>query len=1186
MKTDFLNGYGRPFIRRSMWRSMKIVLFMLFVSFHAYAQAEDGNKNGITVVCENATLEQVINTIEKQSNYLFVLNDNVNIRHKVSIDAQNGTIKSILDGLFKGTAITYQIDGDHILVYKNTEGARTSLQTAQQTGKIRGVVLDENGEPVIGVNVFVKNTANGTITDIDGAFSIDANLGVTLVVSYVGYITREVKVTNQNMLKIVMKEDAQLLDDVVVIGYGTVKKRDLTGSVATVSGDNLKANPVADITQAIQGRLAGVVITAQDGRPGATMDIRVRGGGSVTQSNAPLYIVDGMPVESISDIPASQIKSIDVLKDASSTAIYGARGANGVILVTTNAADSERSSVTYEGYIQVKSVAKTYDVLNAQNYVLNTWSYAAAQGVGYQNGVEEYFGLGANNGNHYSDYANMTAHNYTDDLLRTVITQSHNLSINGAGEKTKYLFMINYMNDPGIKINSSYDRINATLKLNHQLFSNFKVGFDVRFTQTNKKGNEGNTILSKAFMYKPIDNPLGTGNFAGFGNGDVNIDNAYNPVEVTNSYKNLIKNNTVRGLFTASWEVIKGLTVNEDFSIAGTWGHSKSYNNGETSASSYKYGELKKKDGYSWRNAVTINYQVQGLGDKHDLSILLGNENLYSVSNENKIYGTGYASSFDFDRVFGMINMTDGTKDSFGNTEGTPNITRSFFGRANYSYLDRYLLTATFRTDGSSKFAQNNRWGYFPAAAFAWRVIDEPFMQSAKSWLDNLKLRISYGTSGSDNISSQLWEETWTSGTIIWNNESLTSYAPAGMLANPDLKWETTISRNLGLDFGFLNNRLSGTLDFYWNTTKDLLIYVPIDASTGYTYQYQNIGRTSNKGVELALNYDIVRTKNFNLNVAATYNYNHNNIDELNENVATQYNTNWASSALRPTYDYEFKEGKPVGVVRGFINNGFYTLDDFIVTEHNGKHIYRLKEGIPDLNTSLIGRYYGQSNFTTDGCAAFPGAIKLHDADGSGTVDEEDVVDLGEITPKHTGGLNINMTYKNFDFSAGLTYAIGGKVYNALAMSNMYGNIDNTIGANRMKFIESSYKIYDVDANGNLQAVTDPTALAVLNANAKYALPYYERGLVLSNWVEDASYLRLNTLTLGYTLPAQWIKKIGLGYARIYVTGGNLFCITGYSGLDPEVNTNGSYGGFPTLGLDYYTYPRSRTFTVGLKLTL
>lgn len=1186
MKNNLYQEFIVPF--KHSFRVMRNAFLALFLFVGTTYATESYSQNmRVTVVSSSITTGQVLSEIEDQTDYLFVYDVNeVNLDRNVNVRAENRPVSEVLDEVFEGTDVDYAMEGKNIMLMKRSKKA--SPASAQQTSgnTIKGVVTDANGEPIIGANIMVEGTTTGTITDFDGRFTLDVPENATLQISYIGFVSQNVKVGNKKDFTIKLVEDSQALDEVVVIGYGTVKKRDLTGSVATISGEKLKANPVADVSQAIQGRLAGVVVTAQDGRPGASMDIRVRGGGSVTQSNAPLYVVDGIPVESLSDIPASQIKSIDVLKDASSTAIYGARGANGVILVTTYGADSEHSSVTYEGYVQLKSVAKTYDVLDAQDYILNTWSYAAAQGVGYQNGVEEYFGLGSAYGNHYYDYANMDVHNYTDDLLRTVVSQSHNLSVNGGGNKTKYLFMINYLGDPGIKINSSYERINATLKLNHQLFSNFKIGFDVRYTQTKKEGKEGTTTLSKAFMFKPIDTPLGNGNFAGFGNGDVNVDESYNPVDVTNSYDATNKLNTIRGLFTANWNVFKGFTINEEFSITGNWGFEKEYNNGQTSASSYKYANLTRKDGYSWRNALTLNYEVQGLSDKHKLSILLGNENLYSKDSNSNIYGTGYPNSFDADTAFGMINMTDGTKDSFGNTEGTPNITRSFFGRVNYSFLDRYLLTATFRTDGSSKFAQNHRWGYFPAAAFAWRIIDEPFMESTRRWLDNLKLRLSYGTSGSDNISSQLWEETWTSGIIIWDNSSLTSYSPAGMLSNPDLKWETTISRNLGLDFGFLGNRLSGSVDLYWNTTKDLLIYVPIDASTGYTYQYQNIGRTSNKGIEVALNYDIIRTDKFNLNISATYNYNHNNIDDLNDNVATQYNTNWASNALRPTYDYNFKEGKPVGVVRGFINDGFYTLNDFIITEQNGVYTYKLKEGIPDLNTSLIGRYYGQDNFTKDGCSAFPGAIKLRDTDKNGVVDENDAVDLGEITPKHTGGFNINMTYKNFDFSAGFTYAIGGKVYNALAMSNMYGNIDNSIGANRMEFIKDCYKIYDVDSEGNLQAITDPDKLAVLNANAKYALPYYERGLVLSNWVEDASYLRLNTLTLGYTLPEKCVKKIGLSNLRFYVTGGNLFCITGYSGLDPEVNTNGNYNGFPTLGLDYYTYPRSRTFTFGLKLTL
>ncbi len=1148
----------------------------------------------VTISRNKATVKQVLADIEKQTNYLFIYGQDVNVDRTVSVDAKKMSVSKVLNKVFKGEGVKYTLRGNHIVLTR-TSSSTPNQSTAKSGGQpkqaiqkkhVQGRVVDENGEPMIGVTI----TSNGqpvAVTDANGNYSIAAvDPSSSISFSYVGYLDKQISVANGSRFNVTMNEDRAQLDEVVVVGYGTMKKRDLTGSVSSISNDAITSNPVADVGQAIQGKLAGVSVTVQDGRPGANMDIRVRGGGSVTQSNAPLYIVDGTPVSSLSDIPASQIKSIDVLKDASSTAIYGARGANGVILVTTYGTDFQKSSITYEGYMQIKSAAKTYDVLDAQDYILHNWSYATALGKSYQNGVESYFGLGSDNGNHYNEYAGVKAHDYTDDLLRTVVTQSHNLTINGYGDKTKYIVMANFIGDPGIKINSSYNRVNATFKLTHQLFSNLKLGFDFRFRQSNLKGYETSTTLSKAFMYRPIDNPLGTGNFAGFGNGDINVDPSYNPVDVTNSYKNLTKSNMVTGLVNATWNIFKGLTLREEFSIDGSWGYTRNYNNGETSASTFKYGEQRKADGYGWRNTLTLTYDVQGLGKNHSLSVLAGNENLYSRSNYDRIYGSGYVASFDYDRVFGMINMTDGTRDAFGNTIGTPNITHSWFGRVNYSYLDRYLLTATFRADGSSKFTSNNRWGFFPAAAFAWRIIDEPWMEQARSWIDNLKLRLSYGTSGSDNISSQLWEETWTSGTLLWNNETKTTYAPAGMKSNPDLKWETTISRNLGFDFAFLKGRLNGSLDLYWNTTKDLLIYVPIDASTGYTYQYQNVGKTSNKGVELALNYDIYRTKDFDINMSLTYNYNHNNIDELNENVSTLYSTNWASSSLRPSDDYEFRVGEPVGLVRGFVYDGFYTLDDFNVTQQDGKWVYSLKPGVIDMNNDLVGRYYGQGNFTTDGCAAFPGAIKLKDTNDDGTIDDKDVVDLGHITPEHTGGFNINLRYKNWDFSAGFTYALGGHVYNALAMSSMQGNVDVGIGSNKLAFMKDTYKIYDVNANGDIEAVTDPSKLAQINAGAKYALPYYERGLVLSNWFEDASYLRCSTLTLGYTLPKSLISKIKLSDMRIYATAGNLFVLTGYSGLDPEVNSMASRGGFPTIGLDYYTYPRARTFTFGIKVTL
>lgn len=1054
-----------------------------------------------------------------------------------------------------------------------------------QSNKVTGMVVDQSGQAVIGASVLVVGTKVGTITDLDGKFMLlSVGQNAKIKVSFIGYMSQTITVVGKNVIHVKMIEDAAKLDEVVVIGYGSVKKRDLTGAVASVNSETLVANPVSDVSQALQGHLPGVTVVAQDGRPGATVSIRVRGGGSITQSNDPLFVVDGFTVSTLSDIPADQIESIDVLKDASSTAIYGARGANGVILVTTKGAKAGKVKVTYSGYLQVKTAAKTLKVLNAQQYIYHNWAYATALGESYANGVAEYFGLGSNNHNHYDDYANVSAHNYTDDMLRTSYSNSQNLSITAGTEKTKIAFFFDYIKDPGIKINSGYDRFNATLKVQQELLKNLKLNFDIRYKEDKLLGKDYSTngkgsLMSHAYAFRPIDNPLGTGDFSAFGNGDVNVDNTYNPVSLTNDVINQTKKQKVRGLLSLDWEIIKGLTARTELNLNRDYSEGKYYEDGLTNG--YKYAKLTQGNGWGVRSATTLNYKVQGLSKDHNLSFLLGHEVMASKSNSSYMTGAGYTDSFDFDKAFGLINMTDSSLglDTYGNTIGTPSKTLSFFSRANYSFKDRYLFTATFRADGSSKFAPDHRWGYFPAGAFAWRISDEPFMSNAQNWLSNLKLRLSWGEAGADNISSSLWKESWTSNDVTINGVSTTVFEPEGMLSNPDLKWETTTSRNLGFDFGFLNNRLSGTIDAYWNSTRNLLMEVPIDATTGYSYQYQNIGKTSNKGFELNLNADIVHTKDFSFNINVTYNYNKNNIDELADNVTTLYSSQWGSNATTPYYDYEFKVGHSVGLVRGYICDGFYKTSDFNYS--NG--VYKLKDGVADL-TSVVGNY--PSPFTlANGQIAFPGAIKLRDVDKSGKVDNSDVTDLGEITPKHTGGFNLNATYKNFDMSASFAWQIGGHVYNANAMANMYGNKDNSIGANRLSFVKDCYKVYQVNG-GDIAAVTDPTALDALNTNAKYALPYYENAVVLSTFLEDASYLRLNALTLGYTLPKTLTSKISVSRCRFYLTGTNLFTLTGYSGVNPEVNANTSLNSstYPTLGMDFGTYPRARTYTVGVNI--
>ncbi|WP_455668126.1 SusC/RagA family TonB-linked outer membrane protein [Phocaeicola sp.] len=1046
-----------------------------------------------------------------------------------------------------------------------------------------GLVKDKTGEPMIGVNVLVKGTTNGTITDFDGKFSIpDVPGNATLVVSYIGYLSKEVKAGKD--LVIVLEEDNKTLDEVVVIGYGTVKRRDLTGSVASVSGDKLAANPVANVAQALQGQLPGVSVTSQDGRPGAGMSIRVRGGGSITQSNDPLFIVDGVQVDNIDDIPADNIESIDVLKDAASTAIYGARGANGVIMVTTKGGKDGKVTVKYNMYYQMKENPKLLETMDSYDYVYNTWSYATAYGSSYGDGVAKYFGLGSKYGNNLDYYKGVPAHNYINDLMQTANSWSHDVSLSGGNDKTKFYASLNYMDDEGIRIKSGFQRWSASFKLTQKINKALTADFDLRYTETEIEG-AGFDRATSAYQYRPIDPEYVKGDpsfTAGFGQGDTAMQEISSPVNYLDHSQEIKNNYRIRAKSGLTWNIVKGLTAKTELSLSRHWNQTKTWNKKITDKD-YSNAKLKKGDGYGVRWATTLNYEVQGLGDDHSVSFLVGNEVLSSKSNSSEMYGYGYPDAFEMDDAFGMINMTTSSlgQDYFKAEIGTPNRTLSWFGRANYSYKGKYLLTATFRADGSSKFAANNSWGYFPAAAAAWRISDENFMEDAREWLDNLKLRVSYGTSGSDNINASLWKETWKTEQITVDGEKITTYVPGDMKGNPDLKWETTISRNLGLDFGFFNNWIRGSVDYYWNTTKDILMKVPVDAASGYSYQFQNVGETSNKGIELALGFDIVRGKNFNLGMNLTYNFNKNNVDKLMEGVMADTNTGWGSSMRLPAYDYIIREGQPVGVIQGFKSAGYYTVDDFNYID--GK--YKLKDGVPDIQGLLNIPSTINNAYAAEGQVAVPGAPKFEDVTGNGIIDDDDKVIIGKTMPKHTGGFSLSGNWKAIDFSANFTYQIGGDVYNANAMHSLMGNKDNNLGQNRLKFVSDTFKYYDV-VNGDLSLITDPSALAALNMNTKYCTFYSEYGITTSQFIEDASYLRLNTLTVGYTVPKIWTKKVGIENARIYFTGTNLFCLDGYSGIDPDVNTDtdGS-NGFPTPNYDWMSYPKARTYTFGVNLT-
>lgn len=1085
-----------------------------------------------------------------------------------------------------------------------------SMSVAQAAKKVTGTVLDEQGQPMIGVTVRLRDGKAGATTDLDGKFSIEVPQNSVLVFSYIGYQEYTLTVGNQNNYIINMESENAALDEVVVIGYQTIKRKDLTGSVASVRGEDVATMPVANVAQALQGKLPGVNVTTQDGRPDATVSIRVRGGGSISQSNDPLILVDGITVKSLDDIPSDQVESIDVLKDASSTAIYGARGANGVILVTTKGAKEGKVSVSYNGYVKFNTPTKYLDTLDPYDYLSFVWGNAAALGDAYRVSFEKLYGLGDNAGSNtggIESYRNVSNQDIQKDVYNSSVSHNHDLTITGGNDKTRMLFSANYMDEEGMKINSYARRASFNFKINQKITKNLDVSFDARYSDRRTMGDEKTTngsgsILSSSYRFRPIATSDILGDLDAMREGNMEMYgrqstwDRYSPAARIGDYEPLYIRQRLRGTASLNWRIIDGLTYHTDLSYNRTWEEDKIwggaiYNNYMNDATGEKlYAgsvEWAKRGSWGLRWTNTMSYDFNFLPEEHRLNLLLGHEVTDSGGDEIEIDANHFPANFTKDNAFAMINQYDktaGTSNFFSGVD-MPERILSFFGRVNYTLLDRYLFTFTFRADGSSKFSPEHRWGYFPAAAIGWRISEEPFMDSTRDWLDNLKLRFSYGSVGNDGIDANLWSQMWTSETDMrWqyalNNQYSSSYDySATEMANRDLKWETTITRNIGVDFSFFNSRLWGSVDLYWNTTKDLLMLTSIPGITGFTATYDNIGQTSNKGIEISLSGEIYKDKDWNITAGMNINFNKGNVDELADNVTGLYSSSWCGSSSFPGNDYILKEGSPVGIVRGYIYDGFYTTDDFNYV--NGQYV--LKEGVADLG-SFINPVHGVDR--PEGQNAYPGLPKYRDMNDDKVIDELDVCEIGDMNPVHTGGFNINATWKNFDLGLYFNWSYGNDVYNVNKIASMYCAKESGAYENKLAFMKDAYKIYDI-VDGQLVHLTTPEQLNAANVNAKYPLPYSENGVTSTLAIEDGSYLRLNTLTLGYSLPQNLLRKVGISKLRIYGTVYNVFTITGYSGLDPEVsaNTSNNNATYPTVGLDWGTYPRARSFVVGLNLT-
>ena len=1044
-----------------------------------------------------------------------------------------------------------------------------------QGHQVSGIVKDATGESLIGANVLVKGTTNGAITDFEGKFSLsDVKSSDILVFSYIGCVTQEIKVGNQTQFDVTLNDDSQALEEVVVIGYGTVKRKDLTGSVTSVGADKLAAVPVASATEALTGKMAGVQITTTEGSPDAEMRIRVRGGGSITGDNTPLFIVDGFPVETISDIPASDIEDMTVLKDASSTAIYGSRGANGVILVTTKSGKEGKLSVTYNAYYSIKKIAKTLDVLSPYDYA--KWQYEMA-GLIKENDMSSYIDYFGN----YQDmdmYQNISGNDWQDQTFgRTGHAFNQSLNINGGSDKIKYAFGYSHMNDKAIMQGSSFKRDNFSLKLNSKPVKNVTLDFSVRYSDTDVKGGGANDTSStydsdKRLKYSVIYTPIPLENLnSESGSSDDDLGNLYHPLTAIsdNDRERERKNLNMAGSFT--WEIFKNFRAKTEFGYddyreedSRFWGLTTYYiknvpakdNQGKPAM------EIANTFRHKFRNTNTVNYDFEKLlkNDDHHLNAMIGHE--WIVTKSKKLTNTVHGFPESFTSQDAWKYSTQGTPYSIDNYLNPDDKLLSFFGRINYDYKSKYLLSATFRADGSSKFSDGNRWGYFPSAAVAWRVSSEPFMEGTKSWLDDLKLRFSYGTAGNNNIPSGQMNLNYASSSTSWINGFNNYWAASKTMPNPDLKWETTITRNIGLDFTTLGGRLSGTLEAYLNTTKDLLIQFPV-AGTGYDYQYRNMGKTQNTGFEASVNWIAVDKKNFGLSFSANIGFNKNKIKDLGIMDDFGAETYWASSEIGN--DFWIAKGGAVGKMFGYRSAGRYEVSDFEGYDAAAKK-WILKEGVVDAS-AVVGTLR-------------PGMMKLADIDGSGDgkVTTADREIIGDANPVHTGGFSINARAYGFDLSANFNWSVGNDVYNANKIE--FTQTSKYQYRNMISEMADGKRWTNLNENGTI--CNDPEKLAAMNANTTMWSPYTQR-MIFSDWaVEDASFLRLNTLTLGYTLPATLLNKVGIQNLRFYVTGYNLFCWTNYSGYDPEVSTIRKTNLTP--GVDYSAYPKSRQFVVGLNL--
>ncbi|WP_159727945.1 TonB-dependent receptor [Sphingobacterium sp. 18053] len=1034
---------------------------------------------------------------------------------------------------------------------------------AQQTITIKGRVQDESGKALVGVTILEKGSKRNTASKEDGRFSIAAPANGVLVFTYVGYKTQERQIDNRTTLNISLQTEDNSLDEVVVIGYGTQKRKDLTGAVSSVKGEELAKVPVQNVAQALQGRLSGVQVSTNDGTPGQNPSIKIRGGTSITQSNEPLYVVDGVPqTDGLAFLDPMDIESIDVLKDASATAIYGARGANGVVLVTTKVTKAGKMRINYDGYVGVKKFNANLPLLNSYEYLKLQWERTGTDQVKKDLFLNRY---GTYDSLQYY-YGNKPGINWQDEIFGgSPVSQYHKLSMNGGSKDTKFNVFYSRNDDKGIMINSGALKNIAKLTLNHKLGDKVTLNAIVNYSNqkitglgTNEGGNTRLSFLQTVLRYRPVN---------GRNDSDADLIDAerdpYDPAPEAPTFQSpiialesqrreqLIK--TLNASATLQYNITKKLIYRGLVSYTENGNKSKQFTDSRSVTAiraGGPFGSINDIQTNRFNYSNTLSYSDTYL-DHHKVDFTLGQE---YIRNYMESFGSG---AINFPQVnHGWNDLSMGTVANFPTSHAEEDMLLSFFGRLNYGFKDKYLLTATLRADGSSKFAPESRWGYFPSVAGAWRIVNERFMKAVPA-VSDLKLRVSYGKSGNNRIANYAFLGIFNSGFYPLNRQ-MTPTAYQSNLPNPKLKWEANQATNIGLDFGLFNQRLTLTTEWYNNRSKDLLFNTRIPASSGYTTQFQNIGTTSSKGLEFTLNTVNVKNNNFNWSTNVNIAFPKTKVLGLSNDEKTMVTNSYTTSN-----DYILEVGRPVGIMYGYLADGLYTVDDFDFNASN--NTYSLKTGVVKDNVTVQ-----------------PGFQKFKDISGpngapDGIINDYDRTYIGNANPRYTGGIANTFSYKGIDLSVFLNFVVGNDVYNANTLANMVNNdYYNTFGFMADRFTT-------IDAAGN-NIMNNPEQLAALN-QGKTVASYtgYSTGRLFDRVIENGSFLRINTISLGYTLPKKLLNKAKIANARIYVTAYNLHVFTKYSGYDPEVSV---INNAITPAVDFSAYPKAKSFVVGVNLSL